>query len=111
MRKRLTTEQALLEKELRKTHSSLVETTVPAGETSGSAEEPELETRASLITMIEDQAAIAGELELRYNTILAALERVRLGTYGYCRICEQPIEIDRLEANPSAETCKTHLNN
>jgi DnaK suppressor protein len=35
----------------------------------------------------------------------AALERVRLGTYGVCVRCGQSIGVDRLRARPAAELC------
>jgi RNA polymerase-binding transcription factor DksA len=35
----------------------------------------------------------------------AALERVRLGSYGVCARCGQPIGVDRLRARPAAELC------
>lgn len=31
-----------------------------------------------------------------------ALERISLGTYGYCEVTEEPIGFDRLDANPVA---------
>jgi len=35
----------------------------------------------------------------------AALERLRMGTYGVCARCGQPIGVDRLRARPTAELC------
>jgi RNA polymerase-binding protein DksA len=35
----------------------------------------------------------------------AALERMRLGTYGVCVRCGEPIGVDRLRARPTAELC------
>lgn len=53
--------------------------------------------------------AITGELEVRYNDIKAALEKIEKGTYGVCEVSGEQIEEDRLEANPAARTCKKHL--
>lgn len=39
----------------------------------------------------------------------AALGRVSAGTYGTCEICKQPIEDDRLHADPLARSCASHL--
>lgn len=50
-------------------------------------------------------------LETRLNNIKRALEKMESGTYGTCELCGETIETDRLEANPSARTCKTHINN
>ncbi len=71
----------------------------------------EVEVRASEIAEFEDKNAVMVELEHHYNTILAALKRISEGTYGACRICDAEIELARLQANPAAETCKTHLDN
>ncbi len=50
-----------------------------------------------------------GELELRYKDILLALKKVEDGSYGICEISGEPIEEDRLMANPAARTCKQHM--
>jgi RNA polymerase-binding transcription factor DksA len=44
------------------------------------------------------------------NDILAALERIANGTYGTCVVSGEPIEEDRLKADPAAKTCKEHMN-
>ena len=48
------------------------------------------------------------ELEKRHKEIRKALEKMDQGTYGHCEVCREPIDIDRLEANPAATTCITH---
>lgn len=53
---------------------------------------------------------ITDNLELRLDEVDAALERIEQGTYGVCKISGEPIEKDRLEANPAATTCKEHIN-
>ncbi len=58
---------------------------------------------------IGEQAETA-ELETRYNNVKRALAKLEAGTYGTCEICNADIEADRLEANPAARTCITHLN-
>jgi RNA polymerase-binding transcription factor DksA len=35
-----------------------------------------------------------------------ALKRIEAGTYGICLNCRNAIELDRLEARPSAEHCR-----
>ena len=42
------------------------------------------------------------ELVLRIEEALAKIED---GTYGLCEMCEEPIEVKRLEAQPIAEMC------
>ena len=34
-----------------------------------------------------------------------ALERIELGTYGFCQTCDAPIEVDRLTAIPETLHC------
>ena len=48
-------------------------------------------------------------LQVRWNEIKHALEKIERGTYGTCETCSQAIEEDRLEANPAARTCKAHM--
>lgn len=66
--------------------------------------------RADLITHFEDNTAILKDLEIRYNDVLAALGRIEAGTYGICEASDEPIEEDRLSADPAARTCKAHMN-
>ena len=58
----------------------------------------------------EGNAAVLKELEIRYNDIKDALAKIEKGTYGICEVSGQPIEEDRLIANPAARTCKAHMN-
>jgi sigma-B regulation protein RsbU (phosphoserine phosphatase) len=39
----------------------------------------------------------------------AAIERVNGGTYGLCEVCEEPIEPDRLMADPLVRFCLDHM--
>lgn len=48
-------------------------------------------------------------LEHRWNAVRKALKKIEAGTYGICEISGEPIEEDRLEANPAAKTCKKHM--
>jgi len=53
--------------------------------------------------------AINDTLEVRFNNIKRALEKIEDGTFGTCEICHEPIEEERLEANPAARTCEAHM--
>lgn len=55
------------------------------------------------------RVAELAELETRYRSIKRALEKMTAGTYGICEIGKEPIETDRLAANPAARTCKAHM--
>ena len=50
------------------------------------------------------------DIEVRYNNVKKRLERIEEGTDGVCVVSGEPIEIERLEANAAATTCKVHMN-
>lgn len=60
----------------------------------------------------EDWQARQGEvdaLETRLNNINRALDKIKTGRYGICEICGDPIEEERLLANPAARTNIAHI--
>lgn len=65
---------------------------------------------ADTIEEYEGNTALVKELETQLKEIVAALEKIKAGTYGICEVSGEPIEHDRLEANPAARTCKAHIN-
>ena len=64
--------------------------------------------QAQLMDNYQENTAILADLETRFNEVKGALARIEDGTYGVCRICGMPIETDRLDAEPAADTCKEH---
>jgi DnaK suppressor protein len=44
------------------------------------------------------------ELESRYKEVVAAMNRIKEGTYGLDENTGEPIDIERLQANPAART-------
>ncbi|MCA9362054.1 TraR/DksA C4-type zinc finger protein [Candidatus Kaiserbacteria bacterium] len=48
--------------------------------------------------------ALLAQLEIRYRNITRALDKFNEGTYGVCEISGEPIEPERLDANPAART-------
>jgi RNA polymerase-binding transcription factor DksA len=64
---------------------------------------------ADNIEEFEGNTAVLKELEIRYNDIKDALVKIENGTYGICEVSGEPIEEDRLIANPTARTCKKHM--
>lgn len=74
----------------------------------GAAEEGDL---AEGMEEFENNKAILSQLETSLNEVKSALEKMKTGKYGDCEVCQKQIEIDRLEANPAARTCKEHMNN
>ncbi len=67
-------------------------------------------SQADIVEDFESKTGRLEVLEKRYNQIERALERITQGTYGVCLKSGKPIEMDRLEANPAAETCKAMMN-
>lgn len=65
--------------------------------------------RADQMRDYSDNDAILTDLEIRYNEVTGALARIAEGTYGICKISGEPIEKERLDADPSADTCKAHI--
>ena len=69
----------------------------------------EIEERASEITSFENRSAVEFELEKRFQEVERALLAITEGSYGVCTVCKESIEEARLEVNPSASTCITHM--
>jgi RNA polymerase-binding transcription factor DksA len=57
----------------------------------------------------EERGEELDALKNRYTDIQDALKKIDDGTYGICEENGEPIEMDRLEANPAARTCKAHM--
>ena len=68
-------------------------------------EEEDPTYQADMVEELENNVAVITTLEGRYYAIKAALDRIDAGTYGICEVMGQPIERERLEANPAATTC------
>jgi RNA polymerase-binding transcription factor DksA len=58
---------------------------------------------------LEENKVILSKLEPQYIEVKAALDRIEKKTFGLCEISKEPIERERLEANPSARTCVAHM--
>ncbi len=110
-RARLTEEKAALEAELatvgRKNPSNPNDWEATPEETGLEADPND---RADQMEEFGNNAAILTDLEHRYNDVVAALARIEDGTYGICTVSGEPIEEDRLEADPAAPTNKAHMN-
>jgi RNA polymerase-binding transcription factor DksA len=64
---------------------------------------------ASAIESFENNEGAVSILETQLHEVNHALEKIEKGTYGICEVSGEEIELDRLEANPSARTSKKHL--
>jgi len=72
----------------------------------------EVEFREEVADKLEDlqiNEATESNLEKSLHEVSTALEKIDSGIYGTCSICGTEIEVDRLEANPAALTCKAHM--
>lgn len=63
---------------------------------------------ADRVEDFESKMATESTLEAQLEDIKAALARIENGTYGVCTVGGEPIETERLLANPSARTCIKH---
>ena len=64
---------------------------------------------ADKIEELATNVPLVEELKSRRREVVAALERIEKGTYGICEKCKEPVPYDRLEVNPAARTCVTHV--
>src|SRR3989344_1927344 len=107
-KEKLEKEKKLLEEELEKVgrrnpdNPSDWEATPPADRDSSSQADDNIEA-------YENNEAILNTLETRYNDLKSGLDKIKHGVYGLCQVCQEEIEAERLEANPSARTCKQHM--
>jgi DnaK suppressor protein len=62
------------------------------------------------IEELESSNTIGNQLKSRLSEVKDALQKIEDGKYGLCEVCGEQIEEDRLDANPSAKTCKAHMN-
>lgn len=60
------------------------------------------------VRLIEDRDLATRILERdseELRRVVAALNRIRMGTYGYCSLCDDPITWNRLRVLPHARLC------
>ncbi len=64
---------------------------------------------AESMERFENNNSEVDQLEIQLKDVKDALEKIENGKYGICEVGGEEIELERLEANPSARTCKTHM--
>jgi DnaK suppressor protein len=79
---------------------------IPVAEDLGSADD---NMAADATEEWGNRRALVSQLEMRFHSVKLALQKYVDGTYGYCEMCNEPIEEDRLAINPAARTCKVHM--
>ncbi len=107
----LVAEMATLEKELKS-----IGQRNPSNPADWEAKPDKMDTLASdsndvadSIESYEQNTGILKQLEIRFNEVRSALERIKTGKYGLCEVDGAPIEQERLEANPAATSCVKHM--
>jgi RNA polymerase-binding transcription factor DksA len=63
---------------------------------------------ANKIEEMQDNDSVVSELEVQLKNVKDALAKIEDGKYGLCEKCGKPIEVERLEANPSAKISLKH---
>ncbi len=74
-------------------------------ELAGRVHDPEEEAVADLLVDL-NLASISRHIQ-ELREIDDALIRMAKGTYGFCVDCDQPIQLERLKASPTAKRCIT----
>ena len=107
----LAAEQALLEGELKNIARFNTETNVwEATPNTEMMNESDDNDAADRFEDFEERTSMLATLQSRLTDVKDALAKIENGTFGKCEVCGQPIEKDRLEANPAARTNKEHMN-
>jgi len=66
------------------------------------------DANAQEVTEYATRVPIEHELELRLVDVEKSLEKISKGSYGICEKCGEPIDEERLKANPAARNCIQH---
>ncbi len=64
---------------------------------------------ADMFEELEENKALINALEAQLREVNSALEKIDTDKFGVCEVCDKEIEDDRMNANPSAKTCKEHM--
>jgi phosphoserine phosphatase RsbU/P len=67
-----------------------------------------VQRRARLVGALESKASLPGLDDLLHQ-VDTALARLDTGTFGLCETCHEPIDADRLRADPLLRFCLDHL--
>lgn len=66
------------------------------------------DTEASEESNHDRVSALLDELKVQLASIDTSLGRIAEGSYGFCTVCGNMIDTDRLSAMPTATLCLTH---
>lgn len=105
----LDAERETIEEELASHGRVVSETGDWQGTTGGlEGEEPDPNDAADQMEELATNVPLVEELEKRHKEIARALQKMGSGTFGGCEVCGGAISIERLRANPAAQTCIAH---
>lgn len=79
-----------------------------AGQTGEYGSHARLEEEQDEVEEYEVRLEAEHSLESRLLEVNRALERIKVGNYGNCRVCKKEIPMERLRANPAADTHVEH---
>ncbi|MDD5562421.1 MAG: SpoIIE family protein phosphatase [Thermoanaerobaculaceae bacterium] len=71
--------------------------------------ERELRERRSKLEAVRETPAAGPDVDRLLTEVDAALARIGAGTYGLCEVCHDPVEPERLLADPLLRFCLDHL--
>jgi DnaK suppressor protein len=63
------------------------------------------EDNATEIEQYSDNFSVETILEKKLQNIIEALQKIEARTYGICEKCQKDIDLNRLQAAPSAKKC------
>ena len=104
-----------LEAELKRLETEILEVAEKSSDTTWEAKQTEnqdtadREEVANSIETYESNASVTSDLEREIIDIKDALTKIESGNYGVCEVCQAEIEEERLNANPEARTCESHM--
>lgn len=60
---------------------------------------------ATEVAVFTDRLAMEETLEKDLRDVNRALENIKQGTYGICKYCQSPIDVNRLLIRPTSSSC------
>lgn len=72
-------------------------------------EEADPNSEADGVEEWNERNATVAQLEISFQNIKRALEKIKAGTFGVCEICGEAVESERLSFLPTARTCVKHI--
>lgn len=60
---------------------------------------------AAEVALFSDNLSLEESVERQLRDVNDSLQRIESGTYGICKYCSKPIDINRLKARPTSSSC------